>query len=85
MQLFYNPHISETTDSFTFDKDESRHIVKVLRKNMGDTLHITNGKGWLFSAEITRDAIKKCEAKIIAKELQKPLNYNLHLAVAPTK
>ncbi|WP_339634524.1 16S rRNA (uracil(1498)-N(3))-methyltransferase [Bizionia echini] len=85
MQLFYNPHISETTDSFTFDKDESRHIVKVLRKNMGDTLHITNGKGWLFSAEITRDAIKKCEAKITAKELQKPLNYNLHLAVAPTK
>ncbi|OBX21474.1 MULTISPECIES: 16S rRNA (uracil(1498)-N(3))-methyltransferase [Bizionia] len=85
MQLFYNPHISETTENFTFDKDESRHIIKVLRKNVGDILQITNGNGWLFSAEITRDAIKKCEAKIIAKTVQKPLNYQLHLAVAPTK
>ncbi|WP_417198789.1 16S rRNA (uracil(1498)-N(3))-methyltransferase [Bizionia sp.] len=85
MQLFYNPHISETTENFTFDKDESRHIIKVLRKNVGDILQITNGKGWLFSAEITTDAIKKCEAKIIAKTVQKPLNYQLHLAVAPTK
>tara|TARA_R100001377_G_scaffold56009_1_gene33267 strand:+ start:668 stop:1372 length:705 start_codon:yes stop_codon:yes gene_type:complete len=85
MQLFYNPHISETTESFTFDKDESRHIIKVLRKNAGDVLQITNGKGWLFSAEITMDSLKKCEAKIIAKVLQKPVNYNLHLAVAPTK
>ncbi|TYB76173.1 16S rRNA (uracil(1498)-N(3))-methyltransferase [Bizionia myxarmorum] len=85
MQLFYNPHISETTDSFTFDKEESKHIIKVLRKNMGDLLQITNGKGWLFTAEITMDAIKKCEAKIVQKEQQKPFSYNLHLAVAPTK
>lgn len=85
MQLFYNPHISETTENFTFDKEESRHIIKVLRKNAGDVLQITNGKGWLFSAKITMDAIKKCEAKITHRELQKSLKYQLHLAVAPTK
>ncbi len=85
MQLFYNPHISETTENFTFEKEESKHIIKVLRKHVGDFLSITNGKGWLFSAEITDDAMKKCKAKIIAKTLQKPLSYHLHLAVAPTK
>ncbi|EGV44882.1 16S rRNA (uracil(1498)-N(3))-methyltransferase [Bizionia argentinensis JUB59] len=85
MQLFYNPHISEATESFTFDKEESRHIIKVLRKSVGDLLQITNGKGWLFTAEITMDAIKKCEAKIVEKEQQKPFDYNLHIAVAPTK
>ena len=45
MQLFYNPDISEKDTQFTFDKTESRHIVKSLRKKEGDTLYITNGKG----------------------------------------
>ena len=53
MQLFYNPDISEKSNTFSFPKDESRHIIKVLRKKTGDTLHITNGKGYLFTAEIT--------------------------------
>ena len=42
MQLFYNPNIAEHTTQFSFDKEESRHIVKVLRKSVGDNLHITN-------------------------------------------
>ena len=53
MQLFYNSNISETDTIVHFDKDESRHIVKVLRKNTGDTLHITNGKGWLFTTKLS--------------------------------
>ncbi|WNH10101.1 16S rRNA (uracil(1498)-N(3))-methyltransferase [Thalassobellus suaedae] len=85
MQLFYNPNITESTSQFTFDKEESRHIVKVLRKTIGDTLHITNGKGWLFNAEVTVPDIKKCMVTIVSKSLQPKRDYNLHLAVAPTK
>jgi 16S rRNA (uracil1498-N3)-methyltransferase len=85
MQLFYNPDISENSTEFSFSKEESSHIVKVLRKNMGDKLHITNGEGWLFTAEITLADIKKCLVKIVAKALQPKKSYQLHLAVAPTK
>ncbi len=85
MQLFYNPHISKNDTSFSFDKEESRHIVKVLRKKSGDKLHITNGKGWLFEAELALAEMKYCSVNIISKSLQKKRNYNLHLAVAPTK
>lgn len=85
MQLFYNPNISENDSSFSFDKEESRHIVKVLRKKSGDSLHITNGKGWLFEAELTLADIKHCSANITLKSKHKKRNYNLHLAVAPTK
>ena len=85
MQLFYNPDITEKTMRFSFDKEESRHIVKVLRKNIGDTLHITNGKGWLFTAEVTVADIKNCIVNIIEANLQPDVNYKLHLAVAPTK
>lgn len=85
MQLFYNPNISENDTSFNFDKEESRHVVKVLRKQTGDKLHITNGNGWLFEAELTLAGIKNCSVDIISKSLQPKRNYNLHLSVAPTK
>jgi 16S rRNA (uracil1498-N3)-methyltransferase len=85
MQLFYNPNITEHTTGFTFDKEESKHVVKVLRKNIGDTLYITNGKGWLFQAEITLPNINKCLVKVVSKSLQKTRDYQLHLVVAPTK
>jgi 16S rRNA (uracil1498-N3)-methyltransferase len=85
MQLFYNSDINENTKQFSFQKEESRHIVKVLRKSVGDHLHITDGKGWLYHAEMISSNINKCTAKIISRGLQPKRNYSLHLAVAPTK
>ncbi|RPE00053.1 16S rRNA (uracil(1498)-N(3))-methyltransferase [Aureibaculum marinum] len=86
MQLFYTPDITTTSDSFSFDKAESRHIVKVLRKKLGDPLYITNGKGHLFTSEITVSSDKNCSVKIIeVKTKEKPWKYNLHIALAPTK
>jgi 16S rRNA (uracil1498-N3)-methyltransferase len=85
MQLFYNPNISKLEKEVTFDKEESRHIVKVLRMKEGDTFKITNGKGSFFSAEIISANPKGCLVKILSEEMQQPLPYQLHLAVAPTK
>lgn len=85
MQLFYNPHINESTSQLSFSKEESRHIVKVLRKNTGDQLQITNGKGWLFVAEITHSDLKNCAATISSKSFVPERDYIVHLAVAPTK
>lgn len=85
MQLFYNPDITENTTQFIFEKEESKHIVKVLRKSVGDLLHITNGLGWLFTAEVTIPNSNKCVVVIISKTQQTNANYELHLAVAPTK
>lgn len=85
MQLFYNPDIHEATSSFTFDKEESKHIVKVLRKSVGDVLYITNGLGWMFDAEIINADIKKCQANISNAKQHPKREYKLHLAVAPTK
>lgn len=86
MQLFYNPTIDVSSPQFTFDKIESRHIVKVLRKKEGDSLFITNGKGTLFTAEVLFANDKKCTVQIIKKEQKlKSWNYYLHIAIAPTK
>ena len=85
MQLFYNPTINESTEVFSFDKEESKHIIKVLRKKDTDILHVTNGLGFLFTTEITLASDSKCTVKVNSITKGEQSNYNLHLAVAPTK
>ena len=76
MQLFYSKDITDNEKQFTFNKEESKHIVKVLRKKAGDLLNVTDGKGYIFTCKITMDN---------AKTLQEAPKYKLHLAIAPTK
>jgi 16S rRNA (uracil1498-N3)-methyltransferase len=85
MQLFYNPDINLNSSEFSFDKEESKHIVKVLRKKEGDQLQVTNGSGSLFITEITLATERKCTVKIRHSETAKPTDFYIHLAVAPTK
>ena len=85
MQLFYHPEIAAEAKEATFPKDESKHIVKVLRKRTGDVLDITNGSGNSFKAEIISASPSNCTVKILEATSEQPLPYHLHLAVAPTK
>ena len=85
MQLFYNSTIDETTENFSFDKEESKHIIKVLRKKDTDILYVTNGLGLLFKTEITLASDNKCTVKILSIDKTEPSKFQLHLAVAPTK
>ena len=85
MQLFYHPEIAAEAKEATFPKDESKHIVKVLRKRTGDVLDITNGSGNFFKAEIIAASPSNCTVKILEATSEQPLPYHLHLAVAPTK
>ena len=85
MQLFYNPDIDQNSPEFVFPTEESKHIVKVLRKAEGDILHITNGKGFLFEAQILRADMRKCAASITKATFHEKTTPALHLVVAPTK
>lgn len=85
MQLFYFPDLTAEMTTFTFDKEESSHIVKVLRKKEGDLLHITNGKGECWEAEIELSSQKACVVTLTKHRKESGRNYYLHLAVAPTK
>lgn len=86
MQLFYNAEITAKTQQVTFDKTESKHIVRVLRKKERDTVFITNGKGQLFSSQIEIANDKRCLVNITKVEnFEKDWNYYLHIAIAPTK
>ena len=85
MQLFYNSEIKSGDKTFTFDKEESKHIIKVLRKKDGDILFVTNGLGFLFKTEIILASDSKCTVQMISFDKAPTPNFKLHLAVAPTK
>ena len=43
MHLFYSSNISDNT--ITLDNEESKHLAKVLRLEMGENVHVIDGKG----------------------------------------
>ncbi|MDB4134511.1 16S rRNA (uracil(1498)-N(3))-methyltransferase [Flavobacteriaceae bacterium] len=85
MRLFYNKDLSQDDSRLIIDREESRHIVKVLRKKVGDTIYITNGKGILFTTVI--DVINKnsTELKITNSKKESKTKFHINIAVAPTK
>jgi 16S rRNA (uracil1498-N3)-methyltransferase len=84
MQLFYYPEIKG--DLFALDKTESAHCVRVLRLSVNDIIYLTNGKGRMYKACIVNPDRKECTVRIIElTEVPKEREYNLHIAIAPTK
>jgi len=83
MLLFYQSNIEKTP---FLSEEDSRHCLKVLRKNIKDKIHIVDGVGGLFECEITKAYEKKCEVRIlfVKREFEKR-EYYLHIAIAPTK
>lgn len=83
MNLFYQPGISEGITHL--DAEESRHVVRVLRMSEGDQLTLTDGKGFFYSAKITKADSKKCVFEILDKKETRRRNFHIHVAIAPTK
>ncbi len=84
MQLFYSKDIDN--DIITLNEEESRHVIKVLRKGIGADLSVVDGCGTLYKSEII-DAHQKHTLLRIKERVTNygNLSYNLHVAVAPTK
>jgi len=68
------------------DEEESRHCIKVLRLKKGDHVHLVDGAGNLYEARIETPDPKACRILVTgSKKNHLARDYNLHLAIAPTK
>lgn len=85
LSTFYAPDLQETNQYLTLDETASRHAVQVLRMKEGETLQLTNGKGWLATAEIRVAHKSKTEVKITSKEFFPPARPLITLAVSLLK
>lgn len=83
MNLFYLPDISN--DVNFLDPEESRHCIKVLRKQPGDKLDITDGKGFFYQVQITEANPHRCTFEIQQRIKEPEKNFFIHIAISPTK
>lgn len=84
MRLFLGQPLEEDSKKIILDKDESNHLVKVLRLQIGDKVECIDGKGNRFLSEVSLAHPKSTELKVLEHH-HEPSNFRVHLAVAPTK
>jgi 16S rRNA (uracil1498-N3)-methyltransferase len=83
MTLFYAPELLTRPE---LPEQESQHCIRVLRKQVGDEIDITDGKGHFYKAQIAEAHPKQCKVTII--ETVQPIlpwKNNIEIAIAPTK
>lgn len=83
MILFYAPDILTCSE---LPEIESQHCIRVLRKQTGDAIAITDGKGSLYKAVIAEAHPKHCKVDIVESKTEVlPWKNRIEIAVAPTK
>lgn len=83
MQLFFQDQVTEPISTLT--EEESKHLIRVLRKKLGDAITLTDGKGMVYESVILDANPKKASLKILNKTEAEEDNFYIHLAIAPTK
>ena len=83
MDLFYSNY--KANDKYVvMNEIDSKHISRSFRKNIGDSIMITNGFGYLCNAEIVEIG-KKIKVKINSIEKFKSSSNSIHIALSPLK
>lgn len=70
----------------SLNKEESAHIVKVMRMKEGEEVFLSNGRGDMFVCEIADANPNHCTLRIKSRtESNDKRDFRIHLAIAPTK
>lgn len=86
MQLFFTEEIRPDFKNFILSEEESKHAIRVLRLQIGDKVHLIDGRGGLYEAEILDPHPKRTVLTVLnVQENYQKSSYHLHIAVAPTK
>jgi len=64
MQQFYHPDLHPECDFAPFDREESKHIIKVLRKKHHDQIALTDGNGKQYQGLLEVIDSKSCGVRI---------------------
>jgi|TARA_R110000737_G_scaffold164321_1_gene191771 16S rRNA (uracil1498-N3)-methyltransferase len=85
MHTAYCTELQSDTIAAELNETESNHVVKVLRRQEGDELQISNGKGVKAIGTIKLAHPKKCMVSIHDFQYEEPQKNKIHIAIAPTK
>jgi 16S rRNA (uracil1498-N3)-methyltransferase len=83
VQLFFQENITLPITQLT--EEESKHLIRVLRKKQGEQITLTNGQGMVYEAVILDSNPKRATLKILSSKEAELDPFTIHLAIAPTK
>ncbi|TAJ13651.1 16S rRNA (uracil(1498)-N(3))-methyltransferase [Marinilabiliaceae bacterium JC017] len=82
MELFFDPTFEA---SGNLSENESRHCISVLRHKKDDIITVANGQGHFYTCRIIEPHPKRCGLEVIETKSFDKRNFNIHIAIAPTK
>ena len=85
LPFFYKEDLTTSSTDVVLDEATSKHMVQVLRMQNGEQLQLTNGKGILFTAEISDNNRKKCAVAVIQKSEIENRKSKISIAISPVK
>ncbi len=85
LPFFYKEDLVASSTVVVLDEATSKHMVQVLRMQLGEQLELTNGKGDLFTAEITDNNRKRCTVKVITTNNEQHPTNNVTIAISLIK
>lgn len=77
LPFFYSATINTTDTSFVLNEETSKHVAQVLRMQNGEQIQLTDGRGTVFTAEISDNNKKKATVKLLSSRFQ-PADINQH-------
>lgn len=86
LPYFYEQNISNSASpGLILSEETSKHCIQVLRMKAGDQLHLTDGKGYLFTAFISAADKKYCEISIVKSEFKNQPIRKVSIAISLLK
>ena len=86
LPFFFVEEIDTGSKELVLNEDTSKHIAQVLRMQNGGQLQLTDGKGNLFTTEITDNNRKKCAVTILGRTTDdRPPTTNITIAISLIK
>ena len=87
MQLpyFYEKNISSNDSILTLSEETSKHCIQVLRMKTGEQLQLTDGKGNLITASISKANKKNCEVRVEEASNKKQATKKICIAISLLK
>jgi len=83
VNLFYQPLLPG--GALYLSPEESKHCVKVLRKQTGDPILVTDGQGFFYDSVVAEPNINRCTFSIREKIPEATRDFFIHIAISPTK
>ena len=85
MNLFYSNNIDNDKGQISLTDQENRHLIKVLRKSIGEVISVTDGIGNIYKCEIINTDKTSSTLSIINIDKNDSIFPKLSIAISLTK